>query len=80
MSLTVDLKYSNLQRGGLLNEGETAPIRNANVDATLAVSDEAGWAGSGPVGAQTATPMRAGYMPCNPTCPTCNPTCPACNL
>jgi hypothetical protein len=49
MSLTVDLKYSNLQSGGLLNDGQTAPIRNANVDATLAVSDEAGWAGSGPV-------------------------------
>ena len=54
MSLTVDLKYSNLQSGGLLNDGQTAPIRNANVDATLAVSDEAGWAGSGPVCVQTA--------------------------
>jgi hypothetical protein len=48
MSLTLDLKYSNLQ-------GERAQIRNANVDATLTVTDEAGWAGSGPVRAQTAT-------------------------
>ena len=63
MSLTVDLKYSNLQRGGLLNEGETAPIRNANVDASLAVSDEAGWAGSGPVGAPTATPCAQAACP-----------------
>ena len=39
MSLTVDLKYNNLVSGG-------AKI-NAQVDATLDVGDEAGWAGSG---------------------------------
>ena len=41
VSLTVDLKYNNLVSGG-------AKI-NAQVDATLDVNDEAGWAGSGHV-------------------------------
>ena len=46
MKLTVDLRYSNLQEGGLT--GEVAPIKNSNVDATLNVTAETGWAGAGP--------------------------------
>ena len=42
MKLTVQIEYSNL-----LSDG-TAALSNSNVDATLAVNAEGGWAGAGP--------------------------------